>query len=1261
MCRFVKKKYIRLISFLLAIPVVANLIFSGLGVVNAADTEGAVHLSKTVTLQADGTYTIDLSCFVTGNTITSSVTSHTPLDVVLVLDSSSSMLKFKNTPDTYTQTDDVAGWGETTFMYPSTATKTTNLWTQSVGMSRMSKFYSYDSKKFLATDTSSLIRGSAMIPVKPGDKIYCSSFQDKATTGGAQDGICVAYFRSSGNLLKSVSASDVYAEFTKNNSQYIVVPEGAYAMNVPVWNADTAKKIYNRSLGEERYTPVSNKEFEAVRANVLQQQVQAFADALAANSLETGVEHKMAIVTFGGGDTLGVSYQGRYEKHVAVNGFVDYTYTNSGFFVNGTFKNYFSGTSDGVLRPSYSPVFAGELDTSKTYYYFEPSDTSIDGTTREVTYDSAAGNWVNSDGKVIKPQSSPYEYNSCTMLHSMEMVAAKEPTNAQYKQAMTDVLVDGQLNPNLQFAIDRYVAKGTTHTELGMAMADLILAQNKPRTYVDPVTGKEGTSKQIVILFTDGETDDPDKVGGEATYQTIFYRGNRIKHKGATIFTIGVTDEETGNTTARWMDQLSSNHTTVYTTTSGDPYGHTAAQGIYNPSLALSNGKYYMNIEDVSELDEIFEGITTDISTSTSNVQLGADTVMQDYLTNGLIFPEDFNFSNISVYTETVKTTDDVNFTFSNKRPFNNNGDGTYVLGGTTVTVTVDKAAGKIAATGFNYGNYFVSSGHNGNKLIVEVRGVEATEETMTDVLLNTNTKQSGIAYKDAEGKSGLYPFEQPKTQLASKTYVMDYAKTMTISAADWGNVIGIATADRLKVQGSVNLIETEYGTFEKNADGSAFTFTPETMQWDQPATFYVLRTLDADAVPEGVTTGNNQWLRVNVVPANNIYYEDDFSDIDYTGNWTTDGTPGNSTENPEGANGDADGIHGWEENLKDQQYSDGASHKGQVDVSTKAEASFTFTGTGVDIYSRTNTTTGTVLVTLRGGKYHEEYGGYYEVSKTLIVDNLSESGDYYQIPTVSFMDLPYDTYTVTIRVTTAAAGRFAYYFDGVRIYKPLREDIGYAVAEQGAEVAVIRDLLATNGKNSVVFIDKTEDGAVGAMKDYNATEYGKYGPKNEVYLAAGQSITFKVDIRQDAYYYVGLKNPTGNADAVAVVSNGDETTLEIGIAHATDLYYHVTPDSDGYITIQNTGTGLLSVTKLRIAGPSENPQVMTISEDEAVFAVRRFTMRTVVAKDGIFNDYWSPNTSDAGISTVVWFVLIGACLALPVVVAMKRRDGHEA
>lgn len=1282
-----KGKFRKLFSLFLVLVTVMSLTMAIPAQVEAADAEGSVVLSKIATLMADGTYTIDLSGFVTGETVTSSVTSYTPLDVVLVLDASSSMRLFKNTPDTYTQTDDIPGWGSATQAYPADTTKTTNLWSV---FNHNTKFYKEDTNTGWGFYAQSSVEGSILIPVKPGDKIYCSSFQEKSVTGSSANGIRVTYFRSSGNMLSSLSAADVYQEFSGNKNEYITVPNGAYVMNIAMWSSDQEKVVKNLSLGEDRYNPVSPKEFAAMRAKVLQQQVQAFADALAANSLETGVEHKMAIVTYGGG---GSGTQGYYRKHVAVNGFGSDKFTNTGMFVDGKFINYYDSATDGTALPSYTPVFAAELDQTKTYYYFEASKINNYGTIREVTYDTATSKWVNSDGTVIKPQPSPYAYNSYTQLHDMEMVVPGKPSNSQERKALTNVLVDGQLNPNLQFAIDRYVSKGTTHTEMGLAMADLILAENAPRAYTDPVTGKEGTSKQIVILFTDGQTSDPDNYdadgnavaaddkNGIPSYQTIFYRSNRIKHKGATIYTISVADEETGNVTQKWMDQVSSNHTKLYTTSGGNPYGHTAAKDIYDSSLALTNGKYYMNIENVADLDEIFEGITSDISTSSTAVQMDENAVMQDYMANGLKLPDDFSFSNITPTIVRVKANDDgtyTDYTGSNAilslnlledtqttDPQTGNVSATYssAQGTFTVLVTYNLNTGMVSVSGFDYTEYYVAAGRssaNTRRLNVQITGVEATEATPTDVLLNTNTNQSGIAYTDSEGKAGLHPFPVPKTQLASKTYVMDYAKPMTIDPSELGTVIGYADCSRLKVSESLDRVDTGYGTFVKNQDGT-FTFTPDSMQWDAPASFYVLRSLAQEDVPAGVTTGTNEWVRVNVVPANNIYFEDDFSDIDYTGSWSADGTLTNNTENPEGAPGDADGIHGWEENLKDQQYSDGSAHKGTVSASTKAEAAFTFTGKGVDIYSRTSQTTGTVLVTLRGGTYHEEYGGYYEISKALIVDTMSESGDYYQIPAVSFADLPYDTYTVTLRATTAAQDRFDYYLDGVRIYKPLREDIGYTVAEQGAQVSQIRDLLAAGGKNSAVFIDKAEDGTVGAMKDYNATEYGMFGPKNEVYLAPGQSITFMVDVREDAYYYVGLKSPSGNGDAVAKLSDGAESTLQVNITHSTDLYYQTTPDVDGYITIQNTGTGLLSVTKLRIAGPSENPVVMTIGEEEAVFAVRRFTLRPV-AGDVENDDQMSPDTADVSMSVAVWMLLLSSVSVAALVIVPKIwRVDHEA
>jgi len=70
----------------------------------------------------------------------------------------------------------------------------------------------------------------------------------------------------------------------------------------------------------------------------------------------------------------------------------------------------------------------------------------------------------------------------------------------------------------------------------------------------------------------------------------------------------------------------------------------------------------------------------------------------------------------------------------------------------------------------------------------------------------------------------------------------------------------------------------------------------------------------------------------------------------------------------------------------------------------------FTFKGTAVDVYSRTNGDVGLIRAVLYKGT---------EVTKSAYqmkyIDNVSQSGDYYQIPTLSFDDLEYGTYTVQI------------------------------------------------------------------------------------------------------------------------------------------------------------------------------------------------------------------------------------------------------
>ena len=1343
-----KKRSTRVFSLLLVLITVANLIATAVFPAVAVDstegttesTQGGVVLSKSAVLTDDGTYTIDLSAFVTGETVNNQITTATPLDIVLVLDASSSMTKFTNSPDTYEVTADVIpGWEETIKNYPSTATVTTNLFDE---MSFRARFYSYDAQGWSSEagrpSTGYPIRGSILIPVKPGDKIYCSSFKTAAVTGGSQDGICVAYFKSDGTLVSSVSAEAVSTEF--NNSGYVTVPDNAYLMNIPLWNNDADKVVYNLSLGEERFNPTNEKEFAKMRAKILQAQLQSFVDSLAANSKEIGMQHKLAIVTFGGSVASSApGYQGRYESFVGVNGFndnfnasthqgtytdpTDFKYhtgaagisgnsfysTNSGLFTGGTFKNYFRDnyTNAGGYynRYSYTAVYSEDLDTSKVYYYFMPTNDVPDDTkgyVRAVKYDATLNAWVNQYGSKVTPQAKPYGSLNRIQFYERQIEQFDEITTAEYKNALTDVLVTGAadatlatnpgsfgINPDIQFAVDHYFARGNTFTSIGMAMADKILEENPQRTVTDP-SGNQVESQQLVILFTDGNTNDKDTVSEtdpdtgavteRNTYQSIFYRGNRIKNRGAKIYTISVADNENGDTIelAKWLDQLSSNHDNLKLTSTGEACGHDPAASIFDSSKALSGGKYSKNIDNADALSEIFTTITTDITTPQTSVSLDSSAVMQDYLNNGLILPGDFSFYNIKISTYGIQTTDGINYTTTNQdgiftlvedsvteietEGVVTGGTATYrcvyTLNGETITkdlyATYDRITGRISVTNFDYALNFVTINHPGRKLVVQVTGVEATSAMQTDILLATNGSQSGVAYTPESGQDVLYPFDVPQTQIASRTYVMDYAKPATISSTDFGaSILGIAATSRLNITKYSDGVDAGYGSVE---DGEGiFTFTPTTMQWGEAAVFYVLCTLTNE--PSGVTTGANQWVKVSVVPANNIYYEDDFSDISYTqtdaannitSGWTAVTSTENSTENFEGMVGDAEGIHGWEGNLVDKQYSDGSTHSANISNGKKAEATFTFTGMGVDIYSLTNATTGTVVATLRGGEFHEEYGGYYEVSKTQIVDTQSVSGAYYQIPTVSFMNLPYDTYTVTIYVTNTAKDRFEYHLDGIRVYNPLQDDTVYDVAEQNASFTEIRDLLSTtvSDKKSTVFIDKTEDGLVGAAKDYSASEYGLYGPKNEVYLTTGQSITFKVDAVANGYYYIGLKCPDGSANANVKVSNGNETTREISVAHSTDLYYNVIPDANGYITIENNGTGLLSVTKLRIAGSAENAQVLAITEDEAISAVKSFSLRRVMSDAEVPGDTGNPPTSDVNLCVLI-FVMTVSVIAL--------------
>jgi hypothetical protein len=281
------------------------------------------------------------------------------------------------------------------------------------------------------------------------------------------------------------------------------------------------------------------------------------------------------------------------------------------------------------------------------------------------------------------------------------------------------------------------------------------------------------------------------------------------------------------------------------------------------------------------------------------------------------------------------------------------------------------------------------------------------------------------------------------------------------------------------------------------------------------------------------------------------------------------------------------------------------------------------------------------VVAELKSKTVDEDGKEVLTLYKSLALNDLAVSGDYYHIPTVAFKDLPYGTYSMQL-IATVATGedsnlRYEYYIDGVRIHNPLGNTTNYYSStvrdayglENNAVFTEVRDILIDKNNSfnadkpdfgGAVFIDQIKPGQgsgddkVGVgVPTYVIGTFEDYGPKNEVYLSKGQAIVLKVE--EGNTYYMGLKSLKGNT-VTANVSGIDKslTPTAITIAHSTDMYYRINP-VDGYIVIQNGNTdgAILSVTNLRTTNmrePVANGGVVPVAPQMAVMMMRSFSAR---------------------------------------------------
>jgi hypothetical protein len=504
----------------------------------------------------------------------------------------------------------------------------------------------------------------------------------------------------------------------------------------------------------------------------------------------------------------------------------------------------------------------------------------------------------------------------------------------------------------------------------------------------------------------------------------------------------------------------------------------------------------------------------------------------------------------------------------------------------------------------------------------------------------------------------------------SAKTFVVDFGLEVVLKPSDFN--------ERLAGEG-VAITDVEVGSATTYANISVDKTTKYiTYKLKQPISgedLFSVKFTGQIKNDEGKIQSDSVEYSVTIIPATSVYYEDSFATFtdgsDAKWETVTDNVTKTSTTQALEALGEKTNVYGTDSAYSNStKYSMGSAHKVTV-TSNKAStesvtwptASFTFTGTGFDIISLTDNTSGEFFVDVydEDGNIVKSFGvnnyyGYKQVDGKWVVD--ADSTDcLYQIPVMKVSGLTYGKYTAKISVEydeffdVAGKSQYSFWLDAIRVYNPMaNNDATYAKDGEGyPQYIKLRDEIASGTKSS------TDASIVGTSKAVfidggntaNVATYANYGPNNEVYLANGQAITFKINPDSNiASIQIGAKAPNGRTTAKMTVTGSNDAKLVDAkeLSTATEMYYEIATAGNTF-TITNNGDGILSLTNLKITystKPTEDtstssdsdasPAVLTALSDEevntAVMSVRALFAAPVV-------ETFEPKTFEASWNSV--------------------------
>lgn len=455
--------------------------------------------------------------------------------------------------------------------------------------------------------------------------------------------------------------------------------------------------------------------------------------------------------------------------------------------------------------------------------------------------------------------------------------------------------------------------------------------------------------------------------------------------------------------------------------------------------------------------------------------------------------------------------------------------------------------------------------------MTVTATGSPESEDTITFTCANTLTHID---------ETYIYPGDD--------SIVIDYGLPVEIDVLANDMAIDGGTKSVIEVQ--------EQGTFgTAQIVNNNVVYTPTSQLTDVEVLTYTAK------VEKGVDSKEGTGY-IYIIPATTMYYEENFSEmVTFTaGKWDPVGEATNSYQETAFV-GQGPSPYGSDAAYLDDSGDSNGTSKHVSTADGAAQFSYTFTGTGTSFFARTTKNTAYMRVVVSKGDKM-----VYQLMRETSYKTDDEGTTLYNIPVFTYMAEEYGTYTVT--VTLAVHNEMYRYgsdfwLDGIRVFNPMNmssDHAGIATDAYAADgeanmtnVTLREKLLADatiedpdgslvwDGDHFVIFTDTN-----GEIK--TASEYQSKGPKEEVYLADGQSVTFSLKNwdRNSNKIYLGIKAPMSGG-SVSINSHDPIT-----ISNTCDCYY----DISDYLSLSGdiatfkieASDAVISVTNIKVTGKAE-------------------------------------------------------------------------